>query len=442
MRIVKKRIFVVAGVALVGVCLWLGMRGGDAGHSHRTEGNASRHSGSTDSSDTPGTAAVLKTKSAIRDTGTPRATHGPERLKEFYLPAVDINGLTLREALAKLMTAYEDACAKAGEVPIRLTFDVPPAATKKLRLKLSPGNFNSSVRFLATYAGMKVNRDKTTYRFEPFADERGQVKRGISVPPDFAARLSDQAGLAYGPGSDSPFGEGENPARKAAPARLPIAEILKMSGLELDPSTRLSLKPSGELMLETSSGADAAAIAALADTLAGDLPIQHKFTTKILHVKDQPDWVAPDTSQMTDSEIQLFMRQMAQKKGVDLLTMPEVTAHGNQDAKIENVRELIYPTNPEGTEFEKQDVGFTMQVKGGPLAFGHDVDFQFTHTTGEMDNPLQKPVIEKHTVSGAGYTGDHGARLAVETQPDGSRVVVLLGATMIDATGRPLHGAE
>ncbi|WP_234043171.1 hypothetical protein [Luteolibacter yonseiensis] len=438
----KKRIFIVAGVALVGVCLWLGTRGGDVERSHRDEGNTSRHSGSVDSSDAHGTAAVLKTKSAIRDTGKPRSTHGPERLKEFYLPVVDINGLTLREALAKLMAAYEDACAKAGEVPIPLTFDVPPTATKKLRLRLSPGNFSSSVRFLATYAGMKVNRDKTVYRFEPFADERGEVKRSVSLPPDFATRLSEQTSLSSGSESDSPIGEGEGSPRKAVPVRMTIAEILKASGLELDPSTRLSVKPSGELILETPSGADAAAISALEDSLKNDVPIQNKFTTKVLHIPADLDWAAPDTSQMTDSEIQLFMRQMSQKKGVDLLTLPEVTARGNQDASIENVRELIYPTNAEGTEFEKQQIGVTMQMKGDALAFGHDVDFQFTHTTGGLDNPLEKPVIEKHTVSGAGYTGDRGARLAVETQPDGSRVVVLLSATMIDATGQPLHGAE
>jgi hypothetical protein len=429
MRIVKKRIFVVASVALVGVCLWLGMRGSDAGHSRRMEGNASRHSGSMDSSDAHGTAAVLKTKSAIRDTGTPRATHGPERLKEFYLPAVDINELTLREALAKLMTAYEDACAKADEVPIRLTFDVPPAATKKLRLKLSPGNFNSSVRLLATYAGMKVNRDKTVYRFEPFADDRRQVKRSIPVPPDFSSRLSEQAGLNSRSEWKSPFDESTDPAQTVAPSRLPIVEIIRASGVELE--------------LETSNGADAAAIAALADTLAGDLPIQNKFTTKILHIPADLDWTPPDISQMSEPEVQLFMRNMVQKRGVDLMTMPAATGRNDQSAKIEVTRELIAPTNEEGTAFEKHDVGVVMQVKSNALGFGNDVNFDFTVTTGNLDPSGKKVVIQKETdISDSGYANDSGTRFALQTRPDGSHMVVLLTATMIDATGRSLRGTE
>jgi hypothetical protein len=440
MPTVKKRIFIIAGVALVGICLWFGARESAAGHNVRQRRNASDPSRPMDSSDFHNTPDSMKTKSSIRDMNGPRATHGPERLKEFFLPAVDIKGLTLHEALVKLMGVYEEACMKAGEVPIRLTFDVPPAATKRLHLKLGARDFNSSIRLLGTYAGMKVNRDKTEYHFEPITDERKQVKKNIPVVYDFTGQLSDQAGL--GVSTDSAIAEDQGmPTEQADTVILPISEILMASGLELDPSTRVSLASSGYLELETSSAADAAVISSLAESLG--VSHQHRFTTKVLHIPGDLDWSPPDAPQMTESEVQLFVRRMAQKKGVDLMTLPSTAGKNNQSADIEITRELLSPTNEEGTEFEKHDIGVVMRVKSGALGFGQEVDFRFTNTTGELDSSGKKAIIQKQTdISDSGYVGDQGTRFSMQTLPDGSRVVVMLTATLIDNTGRPLRATE
>lgn len=56
------------------------------------------------------------------------------------------------------------------------------------------------------------------------------------------------------------------------------------------------------------------------------------------------------TGLFTDGQVQVIMRGLAQKKGTDLMTAPSVTAKTGQKAKIEIIREFIYPTEYEPPE--------------------------------------------------------------------------------------------
>ena len=60
----------------------------------------------TESNNPPEITAPIRTKVVNRESPGPRATHAPERLKEFMLPMIAIDGLTLDGALRKLMEAY------------------------------------------------------------------------------------------------------------------------------------------------------------------------------------------------------------------------------------------------------------------------------------------------------------------------------------------------
>ena len=60
--------------------------------------------------------------------------------------------------------------------------------------------------------------------------------------------------------------------------------------------------------------------------------------------------VAALTGLFSDGQVQLIMRGLAQKKGVDLMTAPSITAKSGQKATIEIVREFIYPTEYEPPE--------------------------------------------------------------------------------------------
>ena len=75
--------------------------------------------------------------------------------------------------------------------------------------------------------------------------------------------------------------------------------------------------------------------------------------------------IAALTGLFSDGQVQLIMRGLAQKKGVDLMTAPSITAKSGQKATIEIVREFIYPTEYEPPELP-QSVG-TSSVGGGLL---------------------------------------------------------------------------
>ena len=356
------------------------------------------------------------------------------------LPEVAIDGLTLNDALQKLMGVYEQTCARTGEIPLRLTFELPPGTTKKLNLKLSPRNFNSSVQLLATYCGMKVSRSKTTYHFEPIPDERKQVSLAMKVPTDFVSRLIEQAGIP----PLSCFEQFKNPSFvEASPIPLPLGVIFKMSGLDLDPSTRVSLGHSGSLELETISGTDAAVISALTETLAGDKPIQHKFTSQLVEIPPGSNWTPPDVSQMTDSQLQLLMREMPATAGTELTTLPSVTAKSGQEVSLVMTRELIVPTDESGTTFETHDIGKVVKITGSSLGFGHETSIHYTDLAVAPDEAAKTIAPITHTdLTDSGYTTDGGSRIAVQTRPDGSKTLLIVTSRLIDATGRPVHGDE
>ncbi|MDC0276709.1 type II and III secretion system protein, partial [Verrucomicrobiales bacterium] len=65
----------------------------------------------------------------------------------------------------------------------------------------------------------------------------------------------------------------------------------------------------------------------------------------------------------TDPQFQVMIRALRQKKGVDLMTAPSVMARSGQRAKIEVIREFIYPTEYDPPEIPNQ-VG-TTGITGG-----------------------------------------------------------------------------
>ncbi len=67
----------------------------------------------------------------------------------------------------------------------------------------------------------------------------------------------------------------------------------------------------------------------------------------------------------TDPQFQVMIRALNQKKGVDLLSAPSVLARSGQRAKIEVIREFIYPTEYDPPEIPNQVGGGTTLGGGG-----------------------------------------------------------------------------
>ncbi|MCU0776929.1 MAG: type II and III secretion system protein [Akkermansiaceae bacterium] len=78
------------------------------------------------------------------------------------------------------------------------------------------------------------------------------------------------------------------------------------------------------------------------------------------------------TGLFTDGQFQMIMRGLAQKKGADLMTAPSVTARSGQSAKIEIIREFIYPTEYEPPELPNSvgQQGNVSLVPGGGSSGG------------------------------------------------------------------------
>lgn len=344
-----------------------------------------------------------------------------------------MEGLTLDEGLRKLFAAYQDACLKSGETPLPLTFSLPPQANRRLQVHLSSQSFKTSVRLLATLAGMTASRSGLAYHFEPLPTGGKPGKETIGVRPDFNTELGEMTGEKLRP---EPFSNDPPIPHKS------VAEYIAALGLELDPNTRLSLGASGKLIVEAANASDAATIKALADLISSEPRVQLKVSAKVVDLKAGMEWTPPDLSEMSDGQVQLLMRDLAQKAGTELKTMPSVTAHNGQAATIEIIREIIYPTNDSADAFETRNVGQVMTIQGGQLGFGQEMNFTYNDTTFDGFDPADSktPLFnERVNVSNTGFASDGGTRFSVQTRPDGSKTLVMMTTQQIDPTGRPLR---
>jgi hypothetical protein len=378
----------------------------------------------TSSMQEDGSAVPRKTKSSNRPPPAPRATHGPQQWRDFFLPAQEINNLTLAEALNQLRTAYEATCRETGEVPLQVTFQLPSQPSTRISLKLGRRTLESSVHLLAAVTKLTVRRHGREYRFTAAADSPSQHSTAsLKLPLNFQAILFPVAG---------------NQPMSAESLR-----ALTSIGLELDPNTRLTLDPNLKLTIETTSAADRAALASLVESAKLDPPLQAKLTTRILEIGADVEWNYPDGTLLDDSQAQAFFRKMSQTKGVELLTAPSVQALPDQPANVLIGRELITPVKGTENEFETHMVGLEISLISNPLGLGHHVDMNFTSTTGGVDDVTgEAAIIERAAVQGNGFSGDGATRLQVQTRPDGGRIVVLVTPMLIDSTGRPARAEQ
>lgn len=375
---------------------------------------------------------TFKTKVGDRPPPSPAATHSPERLKDFFLPTLNIEGLSIEEAMQKLKASYQETCLRTGEVPINLKFDIPRGTSGKINIRLEGKSFSSAVKLLAALSGMEVSRKGSIYEFSVIPNELVSTTRTFNVPPDFAATL-DALGSTRGE-NDRMLEEGVFPQPQ-------LSEILSKLGLDLDPSTLVRPTNAGILIVKSNSAADLTVISQLVKTLADEKPMQLKFSSKIVELASGVDFELPDTSQMTDAEAQSFMRAMAQTKGTDLMSLPSVVTRNGESGNITIGREYILPKEDAEGEFETHLVGQAMKIGGNALGFGQETSFNFTDTTA--DDSKKNITIETQTdLSDTGFSNDQGTRFVIQENPDETTVIVLVTSTLIDATGEPFHGGE
>ena len=117
--------------------------------------------------------------------------------------------------------------------------------------------------------------------------------------------------------------------------------------------------------------------------------------------------VAAFAGVFTDPQFQVVIRALSQKKGVDLMSAPSVTAKSGQRATVEVIREFLYPTEFDPPEIPQQfggNIGGTFGVTGGQSAAGFPVT-PTTPTTFEM-RPIGVRLEVDPVLGGDGYTID------------------------------------
>lgn len=384
----------------VPVAVWVGSKGENDVVAKRQADVASPRS--------PEDSGMRKTRSSARTEPGPMATHGPHQLKVFYLPPLDFSGITLKEALEQVRAAYIQTCRESGEEPLALVFTLPTGVNPVLTLKTRYRTLESTVHLLAATSKLAVKRHGTEFRFATPPHGNGRVvRREFDLPPGINA-----------------------------------ADFLAEIGLVLDADTRLVSTP-GSLVVESANAADLAACGSVALSLAMDPPVSQKLTAKLVQLPAGIEWQYGDLSLMTDMDVQATMRDLATRKGVDLMTLPSVLAKPEQDAKIEIVRELITQSDDPAGGFETHPVGVVLDSNLYPFDLGHQVKSDLSITSGQVDPANGRAVIEQQADIGCeSFSTDAGTIVKVQTHPDGSRTVLMISPLLIDASGKPARETE
>jgi hypothetical protein len=200
----------------------------------------------------------------------------------------------------------------------------------------------------------------------------------------------------------------------------------------------MSLLPNNQVKIDTSSAADRAVLASLIEAIDRDPPLQHKLQTKMIEIAAGVEWEPPQASQLGDEQAQQMLRKLSQIKGIDLVTAPSIVSRSGQQATIEIINEVIAPDANAPNEMKTHNVGVVIDTRLAPLGFGHQVDLNFTDTTGGVNSKTGFAEISEHAaITNKGYTGDTGTQVQVQTHPDGSRTLLLITPTLLDATGKP-----
>ena len=110
------------------------------------------------------------------------------------------------------------------------------------------------------------------------------------------------------------------------------------------------------------------------------------------------------TGLFSNSQLQVVMRGLQQKKGTDIMTAPSVLARSGQTAKIEIIREFIYPTEYEPPELPNE-VGSGFSIGGGVTGGGSFPVTPATPTAFETRNTGVTLEIEP-TLGANDYTID------------------------------------
>lgn len=352
------------------------------------------------------------TKRSERGAPLPQPTHMPEALVRFFLPMMRIEGVGLNEALAMLLVEYQKMCATTGEVPLRIVFQVSHDRPIP-NIELEARSFDQAVRLLAGLCGMVVQRVGLTYKLEEF-EETDNVTRKFGISPDAVSGIADMLGKE---GSD-------------LGALLSEAGILRNSGLKIEVAEK------GKVTLVGGTAREVARVHNLLAIMSNRKRMQHKIVTKLIELPAGFDPEIPELPAFSDSQYQVLMRRLAFTKGVEFTSLPSITGRSGEEATIQLMDRVSVP-NPAGQgHSNSMEIGRTVTVNTSAAGLGNGLNFHYEHTG--LDPRTASGVSHLADVRSEGFLADQSVRIISTERQDGSKYLTVVGATLIDVTGRPI----
>lgn len=379
--------------------------------------------------------AGAPSKNPARSKRSTSTTHSPERLRQFFLQPVAVEGLPLSAALQKLKAAYEQACADTGETALDLKFHLPAGKDKVVRINPGVATLESSVQRLAMFAGMKVKREGITYVFEAPKETGKPLKKTVPVSSSVPVQLSKACHLITHDGSRD------------------FTLDLRVVGLDLDPATRVihfpvrattsqtgeltfvqpGAEPKTDIVIEGTSAADELAISGYLAALQEPLIVpEHKLQVKMVELPAGSDWIMPDLAQYSSQEFRVMMRELTERQDASVMALPETATQEGEPVKIEvGARELIVPVEGTEDQFESHQLGIVMDFSSQVLGFGSRTNFSVTAKVMPENWSPGQPAVEKRVdLKDTAWARNGNSFLRVQERADGSRVVIILTSEM------------
>ncbi|MFC0018770.1 hypothetical protein [Roseibacillus persicicus] len=334
-------------------------------------------------------------------------THEPEHLPKFHLPAFEAENVSLPELVQMILQSYIDVCTVTKQEPLRFSVSYPDNLGDRKDFSWKGGSLITALRMAGIIFDARLERAETQLHFESFDEKsnstsselltqsfrvspyirdviRGLLPKEMSNPDDSVPTLL--AKIGFNQHSD--------------------AEIL------FDPVTANLFVHDDATQLEKLSQI----IEELASTSTTK---QVHVTSKVVQTNES---ITDLQSRVRNEGMELVMRNLAQQKGTDIMTMPSVLSRFGEEATIE----IIQENGDDWTGIRQ-----TGNVTG--YGFGVSQQIHFENRPGENADGLSSQDWQTEDVGPQGFTKVHQ-----ETDANGLTSIHFSTYQVIDATGRPV----
>lgn len=402
----RQKVMWSAITLLVGLTAWLWLR-----PSPLETGEAERAASSS-----PSRSPRIEAESAVAPSSpsspAPQArsrftTHTPEQWNDFILPSVEIYALSLTDALAVVVKAYQEACLLSHERPLKLEFTVTDAPEDPITCFQQGKSLTAVMDHVAALAGLKMRREGLHMEFFRPSDAGDlteidfRTKGGSNQQNKESRMLGDLSGSKKG------------------------MELLRKNGILRDSSTTLAKSEDGSIRFRGNKSELARIQSWL--SLQTEPKVQLKFTNQQLVTQEPLDLPA---QVLDDTQLRQLLDDASAAKGNQLTTAPSVTALDGQNATIEMIRETVQ----DGTT-SWNGVRYSMSAsRTGLKVVGKDQS-EFRPAPGDASSSGW--VGEADIVV---YPGQH--QIERVSARKGEYQYRIVGMTTIDEAGRPLNSDE